>query len=124
MQAFNKDHNLDDDDDAPPHHSEEDILQLLALVAEANTLAAYMNMDFVFEVQLKNFDFDSMTGEGMKEHDKHYGHHLEIAKPFAVPWIFADSSDDVVPDSYWNPAKFLNRLTLIREAYDYFLVGE
>ena len=28
--------------------------------------------------------------------------------------------DDLVPDSYWHAAKFLNRLTLIREAFDYF----
>ena len=37
-----------------------------------------------------------------------------------MPWIFVDSSNDLVPDSYWHPAKFLNRLTLIREAYDFF----
>lgn len=42
-----------------------------------------------------------------------------------MPWIFVDSSNDLVPDSYWHPAKFLNRLTLIREAYDFFLeMGE
>ena len=28
--------------------------------------------------------------------------------------------DDLVPDSYWHAAKFLNRLALIREAFDYF----
>lgn len=61
---------------------EDDILQLLSLVAEANRLAAYMNRDSAFELQLKTFTFDSMTGEGVKEHDKHYGHHLEIQKPY------------------------------------------
>ena len=46
---------------------EDDILQLLSLVAEANRLAAYMNRDSAFELQLKTFTFDSMTGEGVKE---------------------------------------------------------
>lgn len=70
IEEFNKEHDLDDDADAPPPEVEDDIQQLLGLVQEANHLAAYMNQDYLFELQLKNYTFDSMTSEGVKEHDK------------------------------------------------------
>ena len=84
IEEFNKEHDLDDDADAPPPEVEDDIQQLLGLVQEANHLAAYMNQDYLFELQLKNYTFDSMTSEGVKEHDKSYGNLFSIVNELII----------------------------------------
>lgn len=38
----------------------------------------------------------------------------------AFPWIFVDSVSDIVPDAYWSASKFVARVSLIREAFDFF----
>jgi len=119
-----------------PVELEDEVALLLALVSECNLIATYMDRDYLFEVQVKAFSvfglehphqgYGGRGHEPSSHHGKFHHHHQKRkahhgGKEDACAWVFVDSVSDLVPDALWPAAKFAQRVTLVREAYQCWL---